>query len=202
MTWHDSLKITGGLLALLMYVPLIRDAVRTRGAGQSFAMWGLWAVLDSTITISLIAQRGNFWLTLGFAAGSIALSILLLCQGRFAWGRVETVILGLVLICLGVWKFSGPKVATVATTAAIFIAGWPGLMALWRDPQPAVARIWAGYTLANLAAFCGGSAWSIEERFAPGVFAVQTLALVAVGYWRKPAPCPGTAPGGKSAPPL
>lgn len=179
------LKISAGALALLMYVPLIISAWRSNGAGQSFAMWALWAVLDTTITISLILQRGNFWLTAGFAIGSIVLTLLLLAKGRFAWGRFETVILLLVLGCLAVWKFSGPRTATVATTVAIFIAGLPGLIALWRNPQPAIARIWIGYTVANAMAFLGGSAWSIEERFAPGVFAVQTLALVYAGYREK-----------------
>jgi hypothetical protein len=195
MDWHEILKISGGVLALLMYVPLIPGALRDNGAGQSFAMWALWAVLDTTITISLIVQRGNFWLTAGFGAGSIVLAALLLWKGRFAWGRLETVIAMLVLVCLCVWKFSGPKGATVATTVAIFIAGLPGLVELWRNPQPAIARVWAGYTVANLLAFAGGAAWSIEERFAPGVFAVQTLALVAVGFRERPATLPAPPPG-------
>jgi hypothetical protein len=186
MDLNDILKISGGALALLMYVPLIISAVRDNGAGQSFAMWALWAVLDTTVTLSLLVQRGNFWLTAGFAAGSIVLALLLLVKGRFAWGWLETVILLLVLVCLVIWKFSGPKVATVATTIAIGIAGVPGLIELWRHPQPAIARIWAGYTVANVLGFLGGTSWTIEERFAPGVFAVQTLALVAVGYRRKP----------------
>jgi len=186
VNYNDLLKISAGVLALLLYVPLIIGAWRNNGAGQSFAMWALWAVLDTLITISLILQNGNFWLTAGFATGSIVLSLLLLAKGRFAWGRLETAILLLVLVCLAIWKFSGPQMATVATTLAIFIAGLPGLIELWRNPQPAVARIWLGYTIANLMALLGGSAWTIEERFTPGVLAVQTFALVVVGYRTKP----------------
>jgi hypothetical protein len=193
--YQDLLKISGGALGLLMYVPLVISAVRDRGAGQSFATWGLWALLDTTVTVSLIVQRGNFWLTAGFATGSIILALVLLGQGRFEWGRLETVILLLVLVCLGLWKFSGPKVATVAAAVAITIAGLPALVELWRNPQPAIAHVWAGYTVASLLSFLGGTEWSIEERFAPGVFTVQSLALMVMGYRRKPVGPPHVSPG-------
>ena len=73
MNGSEALKISGGVLALLMIIPLVVSAVRQNGAGQSFAMWALWALLDTTVTVSLIAQRGNFWLTAGFALGSLVL---------------------------------------------------------------------------------------------------------------------------------
>jgi len=182
MDWHTVLKISGGVLALLMYVPLIIGVLRDKGAGHNFAMWTLWAMLDCTVTISLILQRGNFWLPLGLAAGSVTLAILLLFQGRFAWNRFETGILALVFVCLTIWIISGPKWATVATTAAIFVAGIPGMIELWRNPQPKLGHIWTGYTIANLLALAGGLSWSIEERLAPGVFAVQTVVFVVLAY--------------------
>lgn len=195
MDWHDALKIFGGVLAMLMYAPLILDTFRKHGAGQSFAMWALWAGLDSTVTISLIVQRGNFWLPLGLAAGSVTLALLLLRQGRFAWSRFETVILALVVACLAVWHYSGPQWATVATTAAIVIAGIPGMAELWHNPQPALGRIWAGYTIANLLALWGGAGWTIEERFAPGVFTVQTVVFVALAYRGQPPNLTRKTPG-------
>ena len=198
MDWHDALKISGGVLALLMYVPLITGTIRDKGAGQSFAMWALWAVLDTTVTISLMVQRGNYWLTFGLAVGSVALALLLLLKGRFAWSWFETAILVLVLVCLAVWKFSGPKWATIATTVAIVIAGLPGMVELWRNPQPVLGRIWLGYTVANLLALWGGASWTIEERFAPGVFAVQTVAFVAIACRRKPPGQAGSVPGAES----
>lgn len=186
MDAHAWLRIIAGLLALLLYAPLIRHVLRQDGVGQSFAMWALWAVLDTTLTISILVQHGNFLLPAGFAAGSITLALLLLVKGRFAWSRLETVISALVAACLAVWKFSGPRTATVAATLAIVIAGWPALVELWRHPQRALAHVWMGYTVANALAFLGGEDWSIEERFAPGVFTLQTLALALIGYCRPP----------------
>jgi len=186
MDFHALLKISSGVLALLMIVPLVASAIRQNGAGQSLAMWALWALLDTTVTVSLIAQGGNFWLTAGFTLGSLVLAGVLLVKGRFFWSWVESLIAALVVVCLVIWKLSGPQVATVATTVAIVIAGVPGMIELWRSPQRAQALVWAGYTAANLLALVGGTAWSLEERFAPAVFAVQTLGLTIIGLRRKP----------------
>jgi hypothetical protein len=131
-------------------------------------MWVLWPVLDTTLTVSIMVQRGNFLLPAGFAAGFITLALLLLAKGRYSWSRLETVISVLVVSCLGVWKISGPRTAAVAATIGIVIAGWPALVELWRNPQRELADVWLGYTAANALAFLGGLNWSIEERFAPG----------------------------------
>jgi hypothetical protein len=185
MDLHDALRISSGVLALLLYVPFVLRALKDGGEGQSFAMWALWAVLDTIMTISLIAQGGNYLLTAGFSIGSIVLAVILLGKGRASWGWFENVILAMVVICLGVWKVSGPKMATFATTVAILLAGIPGAVELWRHPQPAVARLWGGYAVANLLALFGGISWTIEERLAPSAFTLQTLLMLAIGHRRQ-----------------
>jgi len=186
MDYHEWLKIAGGVAGFLMYLPLVRHAVRHNGAGQSFAMWFLWAVLDTTLTLSIVVQHGNYLLSAGFAVGSILLSVVLFAKGRRSWGRLENVVSALVVLCLAVWVMSGPRMATVSTTVAIVIAGLPGAVALWRNPQRGVALPWLGYVLANGLAFVGGTDWSIAERFAPGVFVVQTLVMAAIGFRPRP----------------
>ena len=188
MDGNQVLKVAGGLLALLMIVPLVVSAVRQNGAGQSFAMWALWAVLDTTVTVSLIAQEGNLWLSAGYAAGSVTLAGVLLVKGRCTWGRMESLIAVLVVACLVTWKLGGPRVATVSATVAIVIAGVPGMLELWRSPQRSQAMVWAGFTLANLLSLAGGAGWSIEERLAPAMFAGQTLVLTLIGL--RPVPKP------------
>jgi len=81
MNPHDLLKLAGGVMALGLFVPMIVEIVRTRGAGQSFATWGLWTALDSMLTITLWQQHGNYLLSLGFAMGGVFLSAVLLAQG-------------------------------------------------------------------------------------------------------------------------
>jgi len=181
MDFHDVLKIAGGASALALFIPMAVGIIRGGGAGQSSATWLLWAALDSILAVSIIEQHGNFLLPLGFAIGSAAITLLVLAKGRFAWGRVESVTLVLVLICLVAWKREGARMATVAATVGICLAGIPGLVELWRSPQRRVANIWGWYVLANGLAFLGGTAMTVEERFAPGVFAAYSLLMFLAG---------------------
>jgi hypothetical protein len=190
MDFHDILKLAGGIGALALYVPMSARIIKDGGAGQSFATWMLWAALDTILTISLFLQRGNFLLPLGFAIGGIALTILLLVKGRFAWGRMDTVFLMLVVGCLAGWKLGGAMTATVAATLGICLAGVPGLVELWRNPQRQVGKIWGWYVLANGLSFLGGTAMTVEERFAPAVFAAFSALMVVAGFRNKPAAGP------------
>jgi len=185
MNPHDLLKLAGGVLAMALYVPMIVEIIRARGAGQSFAMWGLWAVLDIILTITLWQQHGNYLLSLGFAVGGVALAAVLLAQGSWKWGRFETVIALMVLASLAVWQFSGPRNATIAVTAAVCIAGVPGFVDMLRNPQPAAAKLWAGFTVANLLAFFGGTAMTVEERLVPAAFTGLCALMVGACRWKR-----------------
>lgn len=182
MDVHALLKLAGGLIAMGLYLPMILEIIRARGAGQSFATWGLWAVLDTILTVTLWQQHGNYLLSLGFAVGGVALAAVLLAQGIWTWGRFETVIALLVLASLAVWAFSGPRNATIAVTTAVCIAGVPGFVEMLRRPQPAAGRLWAGFTVANLLAFFGGTAMTVGERLAPAAF-IGLCGLMAVACW-------------------
>ena len=177
MDFHAALNITGGVLVLLLFIPMLAVAMKDGGAGQSFAMWILWTALDLILTVSLFEQHGNYLVSLGFAIGDAFMAGLLIVRGRLAWGRFETVILALVLGCLAGWKMGGAVTATVATTLGICIAGIPGLVELWKNPQRHIGHIWAAYVLANGLSFWGGRTMTIEERFAPGAFAAYSLLM-------------------------
>jgi hypothetical protein len=183
MNAHDIFKLAGGLLAMGLYAPMIVEIIRARGAGQSFATWGLWAVLDTILTITLWQQRGNYLLSLGFATGGIVLALVLLKQGNWSWGRFETVIALAVLASLAVWAFSGPRNATIAVTTAVCIAGIPGFVEMVRNPQPAAAKLWAGFTAANVLAFFGGTAMTVEERLVPAAFTVLCALMMLACWW-------------------
>jgi hypothetical protein len=185
MNGHDLLKLAGGILAFAMYLPMIVEIIRSRGAGQSFATWGLWAVLDAILTLTLWQQHGNYLLSLGFAVGGVVLTAVLLAQGSWKWGRFETTIALMVLASLAVWHFSGPRNATLAVTTAVCIAGVPGFVEMLRQPQPAAGKLWAGFTVANLLAFFGGTAMTVEERLVPAALTVLCALMVGACYWKR-----------------
>src|SRR5277367_1129782 len=89
----------------------------------------------------------------------------------------------MVLASLAVWKFSGPRNATIAVTTAICIAGIPGIVEMARRPQRSAAKLWAGYTVANSLSLFGGAMWSVEERLAPAAFVALSVAMLAACWW-------------------
>lgn len=188
MDYHAILKISGGVLALLLFIPLIRAIIKEGAEGQSCATWLLWGLLDVVLTISIVEQHGNFYMPLGFAIGDLLVFILLIAKRRFRWGLFDTVIMLMVVGCVIGWKMAGPKMATILATLGVAIAIIPGLLEMLKHPQRKIGNIWAGYVLANVLSFFGGSAMTIEERFAPGVFALCSLAMfVASRVSEKPA---------------
>ena len=182
MNHLEILSAGGSVLALALFVPLIVNVVRTGGAGQSFAMWLLWAAMDTILTVSLFQQNGNYLLFVGFVIGGVSMAVALLCQGRNSWGNFETVVALLVLACIVVWKISGPKMATIATTAGVCVAGIPGFVALRKNPDRTLGLIWLGNVLANALAFFGGTAMTVEQRLSPGVFTVFSAAMFLAGW--------------------
>lgn len=177
MNLQQSLRIAGGLLALLLFIPMIAGILKESARGQSCATWLLWAALDAVLTISLIARDGNYLLPLGFTIGDIALVVVLVVKGKFEWNRFDTGILALVIGCVIAWKLGGSKTAAIASTLGVCIAGIPGLIAMWKEPQRRVGTVWGGYVIANGLSFFGGTAMTVEERLAPGMFAMLSLAL-------------------------
>jgi len=183
MDFHEVLRIAGGVGTLAMFIPMAMEIVKRNGEGQSFATWLLWSALDSILAISTILKHGNYLLPLGYAIGGWALTGLLLAKGRFAWTRLDNVILVFVVGCLIGWGLGGARMAIISATLATSLATIPGLVELWRKPVRAVGNIWAGYALANALSFFGGTAMTIEERFTPAMF--TTLSLLMVGASRK-----------------
>lgn len=181
MDVHEILRIAGGVGALLLFIPMAQQIVRENGAGQSFATWLLWAAMDSIVTASTIVRHGNYYLPLGFAIGGVAMTILLLMKGRFAWARLDSVIAVLVVVCIVAWKVGGARTAIVASTLATSIATVPGLVEIWRNPNRTVANIWGAYAFVNFLAFLGGTAMTIEERFTPAIFTVLSLVMFLGG---------------------
>jgi hypothetical protein len=192
MDYHQGLKIAGGLLALLLFIPLIIEIVKEDAAGQSGATWLLWGALDTILTISLAETGGNYLLPLGFAIGDVSVVTLLLAKRKFKWSLFETIILLMVVGCIVAWKLGGPITAAISSTLAVCVAGIPGFNEMLKNPNRRVGNVWAGYVFANILSFFGGTSMELKERFAPGVFALCALMMFAASRKRTSASIPTT----------
>lgn len=190
MDYHEALKIAGGAGTLAMFIPMTAEVIKRSGAGQSLSTWLLWTMLDTILTVSTMARHGNFLLPMGYAVGGWVLTGLLLAKVKFAWSRLDNVILVLVLGCLVGWKLGGARTAIVAATLAVCLAGIPGLLELWQRPNRMVGTIWIGYALTNTLSFFGGTAMTVEERLAPGAFAGISLLMFIASRRRNINPKP------------
>ncbi|HEU6447555.1 MAG TPA: hypothetical protein VFV23_03865 [Verrucomicrobiae bacterium] len=179
MDFHEILRIAGGVGTLLMFIPMAMEIVKRGGEGQSFATWLLWAMLDSILSISTILKHGNFLLPLGYAIGGWALTVLLLAKSRFAWGKLDSIVLVFVVGCLVGWKIGGARTAIICATLATSLATIPGLVELWRKPAHSIGNIWAGYALTNTLSFFGARAMTVEESFTPAIFTTLSVLMVA-----------------------
>ncbi len=161
------LPLLVGIFGGLAYLPTLWDI--HKGAKQNLATWALWALLDTIVAISVFVQNGNVMLPIVYACGSFSVAIFLIYKRQVGWGWFETIIAGLVIICMCIWTIGGPKAATIASTLATASAGLPQLWATIKDPKQTSPLTYGLFTLANICSVLGVKAWTIEESFFPVV---------------------------------
>lgn len=176
--------MAGALIALLLYFPLIVGILRQQ-IEQSFATWILWVALDLIALASIIFQHGNYAILVCYCLGGTAVSAALIYEKQFKWTWFETLVLFLVFVCLTIWAVSGSRMATIASTLAVAISGLPQLRDSWLKPDRQTGYIYLGYVFANGFSLLGGKAWTVEDRFYPGVCTVLCVLITIVAF-RKP----------------
>ncbi|HEY4511415.1 MAG TPA: hypothetical protein VJH55_01095 [Candidatus Paceibacterota bacterium] len=179
----------GSGIAILLYFPLIRGILCGK-IEQNFATWILWVALDGIALGSILLQGGNYLLLVFYCIGGSLVCASLLYTKQFKWTGFETFVLLLVFICLAVWAVSGPRWGTVASTLAVIISGAPQIKDSWRQPDRQTGYIYLGYILANAFSFWGGKAWTIEDRFYPGMCAILCAAIACASLRKAPALIP------------
>ena len=93
------------VFAIAPYSPLIVGLIKQDDDSQTFFTWFLYLILDCITMFSGIKQDNHSYaLLLGFAVGSLIMSCILLYQGRTQLKLAETMTVGLILICICVWR--------------------------------------------------------------------------------------------------
>ncbi|MEK7519718.1 MAG: hypothetical protein AAB581_00525 [Patescibacteria group bacterium] len=158
---------------------------------QNLFTWILWVAVDFVIAASVITQGGNFLLPVAYTVGSaITAFFIFASESRASWTWIETVVALLVVASMGVWVYSGSKLATIASTTAMIIAGIPQLVDAWKKPREMPMPVFVSYFIANSLSAAGGKNWSIEERFFPVALAFYCVAIIfcsARRFWLKSA---------------
>lgn len=182
----ETIIIGSGILALGAYVPLWKQ-IRSGTAKQNLLTWILWGMLDAIASGTIIVQSGNFVLAAAFAIGSLLTAVVIAHSDRkFLWTWFETMVTLLVTTCLLVWYVSGSRVATIASTTALFVAGIPQLKDAWRRPEEVPTLPYAVWAVADILSLAGGKTWSIEERLYPLSALIICFAIAAVSLRKLP----------------
>ncbi len=186
--------LAGSVLAILTYLPLWKQ-VRSGEVKQSLLTWVLWAILDALVALTIIVQNGNFLLPTIYIVGSAVTAFLIYKSGtRASWTWFESFIVFLVFVTMVVWRMSTDKAATIASTAAVVIAGIPQLIDAWKKPNEMPMAVFSSYFVANMLSAAGGKDWSIEERLYPFACAVLCLLIILCSvrkFWISQS-CPAT----------
>ena len=187
----NTLVWAGSILALLTYFPLWKQ-IRSGEAKQDVRTWELWCTLDASVAATIIVQGGNFFLPVVYTIGGL-ISVFLIWKfgNKATWTWFETIISSLSIVSMVIWYLSGSKVATIASTTAMLIAGIPQLIDAWKKPQDMPILAYSSYFIANCLSTAGGKSWVIEERFYPAsaaIFCFLIAALALRKFLPKPTP--------------
>ncbi len=148
---------------------------------QNFTTWILWGVLDGIAAATIFFQSGSWAIPAVYAVGSTATAFLILKSGTVSWTWFDTMIICMVVACMVIWKVSGARTATIASTVAVTIAGIPQLVETWKKPEGSPFPVYLMFVVGNSLATAGAKSWSVEERLYPAVcIALTTAYLLAM----------------------
>lgn len=151
--------ITGLVPYALLVIGILKGTVK-----QSFATWILWLALDGIVLRGIIVQHGSPILFSVFTFGTLIVTIVLIVKKQFAWGKFESFVAFLVGVCIAIYLTSGAYMATIATTAALSIAGIPQVIDTYKNPHQTSTTAYLLFTISSLLAIIGADAWTVPDR--------------------------------------
>ena len=183
----NPLTLAGSVIGILVYVPLCYQILKSGGkVEQKFATWILWAILDGIVAASIIYQHGNFLLAAAFSLGSTITAICIFKSRNFRWGWFDSMATVMAIACMVIWAFSGARIATIASTTAVVIAGLPLMWDCYKRPWKNPFFTYAAFMVSNILTTMGGKNWSVEERLYPAVCTIYCCVvtlLIARKFW-------------------
>lgn len=165
----QTIALIGGIITLLAHLPLFRDVYKKK-ITLNLATWLMWALADSLSLITSIYAGAKLpFLVIAFTTASIIIVILLLKNGTWHWGHKETFAALVSVLCIIIWKFSGPLPALVAIVLGKYIAGLPSLIDAYRRPEKSQALPWLLFAVGSAANIFAAGTWTIAYSFYPTI---------------------------------
>jgi hypothetical protein len=181
MSW----QLIGGVVGLLVHIPLLYGIWKGT-IKQSFATYGLWCVLDSITAYAIYSQEGNFWLAFLYAVGAGATSISLVIKKCFEWGKLESFVLVLVIICIYIKYTNGEFYAMIFGVISLTIASIPQIINTFKRPAESPTGIYVVFCFANLLSLIGAKSFAIEQIIYPGSALILCLIITILSARKSP----------------
>ena len=143
------LQIIAGIIGFITYAFLFFKILKSK-AEQNFVAFLLWALLSIILTVTVLIEEGNYWLSLGNVLGETAIAVLLAVKRQISWTWVEAFTAILVIVCLVIWFFVGEKATIVSASLATIAASIPQMVSTYKKPSETPKGIYAAFVLANL----------------------------------------------------
>lgn len=169
--------LLGGMLGLYLFYPLCKSVLE-KVSVQNPLTFFLWSLLDGISAGATYLEGGNYLQATLFCLGGLAVTTCTLIAGnRLVWTKFESLITGLVFLCIGIWLTTSNTVAALFCIFSLIIASVPQIKDTWQNPSKTPSLIYFGYIVSNALAVIGGKEISIVEIGYPlsGVLICSTI---------------------------
>lgn len=176
-------------LAIAPYTPLVIGAIKQKDKSHSAFTWGLYTMLDTLTFFFGTEERINMdGMVLGYAIGSLFMTLILIYQKRFTtFGKIEIITIILIVICIIV-KFTFSKWALTTSIASETIIGIYLITQTFKYPKIKYNLIgYLGFIVVGIISMIVTKDWSIAEvGFALSETLLSFVILIPlIKKWRK-----------------
>lgn len=146
----------------------------------NIASWVLWVALNGVNWITMARAGSRVFLPAGYTISTALVAVMVVKNGVWSWGIVETVALVGAVVALFASFRASKRLGVVLAVSALLVAGIPQLYDNWVSPATASWWTWAITACCNaVSAFAAGP--TLEERSYPVVgMATNSLQTVLV----------------------
>jgi hypothetical protein len=159
----NNLVLLGGILGLYLFYPLCKSILK-KECTQNPLTFFLWSALDGISAVATFLEGGNYLqATLFCVGGLITMSCTLIAGNKLKWTKFESMVTGLVIVCIAVWMKTDNTTAALASILALCIASVPQIKDTWAKPADTPTLVYFGYVMSNALATFGGKEISVIE---------------------------------------